>query len=277
MKSVPCVLSIAGSDSGGGAGIQADLRAFRTFHTFGTTAITAITAQNPTGVRGIAPVPVQTVIGQIQAVLDVFPVKAVKTGMLYSSEIVLAVSDILASFSGPVIVDPVMISTSGSTLLAEDALESMTSRFLHRADWITPNLPETEFLLGRKLDSFAQFIEGGAELSDRYHAGIVIKGGHSTDPERAEDLIFHQGNVWRLSAPRLTFPPHASHGTGCSFSSALAAAFASGMEMQDAFMQVKAFIQKSLQCAIRLTPELGVMPPDLTAPFSLNDITMEKL
>lgn len=278
MSYIPCVLSIAGSDSGGGAGIQADLRAFRAFHVFGTTAITAITAQNPAGVRSVAPVPVQNVADQIHAVLDGFPVKAIKTGMLCSAEIVRMVCDILEELKMvPVVVDPVMISTSGTELLCAEGQDMVIERLLPRADWITPNLPEAELLLGRELDSFPQIVSGGLELAERFHAGIVIKGGHGADPHRAEDLICYQDSVWSLSAPRLTFPPYASHGTGCSFSSALAAALASGMEMEQAFLQVKSFIQTSLQSAVSVTESLGVMPPALSAPFPADDITMEKL
>lgn len=278
MSHIPCVLSIAGSDSGGGAGIQADLRAFRAFHVFGTTAITAITAQNPAGVRSVTPVPVQNVADQIHAVLDGFPVKAIKTGMLCSAEIVQIICDILEDCKTiPVIVDPVMISTSGTELLHAAGQDVVVERLLPRADWITPNLPEAELLLGRDLDSFPQLVSGGLELAERFHAGIVIKGGHAANPDRAEDLIFYQDSVWCLSAPRLAFPPYASHGTGCSFSSALAAAFASGMEMEPAFVQVKSFIQMSLQSAVSVTESLGVMPPALTAPFPADDITMEKL
>lgn len=278
MSSIPCVLSIAGSDSGGGAGIQADLRAFRAFHVFGTTAITAVTAQNPAGVVSIAPVPVQNVADQIHAVLEGFPVRAVKTGMLFSAQIVECVCDILEKRREiPVIVDPVMVSTSGSVLLHEDAQEIVIKRLLPRADWITPNLPEAELLLGRELNSFPQMVSGGLALAERFHAGIVIKGGHSMDPERAEDLICYQDSVWRLSAPRLDFPPYASHGTGCSFGSALAAVLASGMDLEPAFVQVKSFIQTSLQQAVSVTGSLGVMPPALSAPFPADDITMEKL
>lgn len=278
MSAISCVLSIAGSDSGGGAGIQADLRAFRAFHTFGATAITAITAQNPAGVRSIAPVPAKNVADQIHAVLEGFPVKAIKTGMLFSAEIVETVCDILEQHAAiPVIVDPVMISTSGTALLHEDAQETVIHRLLPRADWITPNLPEAELLLGRELTSFPQTISAGLELSERFQAGIVIKGGHSADPDKAEDLVCYQGTVWRLSAPRLAFPPYASHGTGCTFSAALAAALASGLDAGSALIQVKSFIQISLQQAVSITDSLGVMPPALAAPFPADEIIMEKL
>ena len=159
----PAALSIAGSDSGGGAGIQADLRTFNAFGVYGCTAITAVTSQNPKKVARIDAIPAEGVVSQIETVLEAIRVRCAKTGMLFSAEIVSAVAACMARHELPLVVDPVMVSTSGSMLLKEDAVEALKNELFPLADWITPNLPEAELLLGRKLKGEADYIDAARE------------------------------------------------------------------------------------------------------------------
>ena len=161
----PAALTIAGSDSGGGAGIQADLRTFHYFRVFGTSAITAVTFQNPLEVAGIEPVSPEGVRAQIRTVRKGIDIAAVKTGMLFSAEIIEAAADALSGFTGPLVVDPVMISTSGRNLLREDAVEALKNTLLPKAAWITPNLPEAEALTGRRIQSGDDAVQAARECA----------------------------------------------------------------------------------------------------------------
>lgn len=242
-------LTIAGSDSGGGAGIQADLRTFFAHGLLGCSAITAITAQNTLGVRAFEATTPALVAAQIDAVLDDLPIGAAKTGMLATAAVIEAVVTALTrSPALPLVVDPVMVSTSGHRLIADDAVEVLTRRLLPRADVLTPNLAEAAVLLEiDRVDDPERALEGLARLAPR--AAIVLKGGHSADPLRSDDLVrFADGTTTTLSAPRVA--TRATHGTGCTLSAAIAASMALGAPVADALVSARAYLAGALAHAV---------------------------
>ncbi len=261
----PSCLTIAGSDSGGGAGIQADLRSFYAFRTYGLSAITAATFQNPFKVSGVHPLPPDAVKAQITAVREVFNIKSIKTGMLFSREIMEAVSLALKDISCPLVVDPVMISTSGSRLLKEDAVEYLKSSFLHLADWITPNIPEASVLAGMEIRSIPDMQTAAHKIASEWNCGVVLKGGHLDDlKNEASDIISYHGSTYILSSPLLDdVSEMLTHGTGCTFSSALAASLAKGNKWDTALREAKAFVYLSLLNAKKTGENLRSMfPPE---------------
>jgi hydroxymethylpyrimidine/phosphomethylpyrimidine kinase len=265
IPSRPVALTIAGSDSGGGAGIQADLRAFSFFETFGTTAITAVTAQNPLEVTDVHPIPPETVSRQQKAVFDAFAVAAVKTGMLFSAEIIEAVVAGLGSVPPvPLVVDPVMVATSGAKLLREDAVAAMCERLLPLATVITPNIPETEIICGRPLRTPSSMMAAALELARRYDCTVVVKGGH--DPAfPSVDTVACSSGCWKLSSP--VAMAASAHGTGCSLSAAIAACLARGDEPLLAVRKAKAYVFGALCSCVKVGPELFAMSPPLTLPL----------
>lgn len=214
-------LTIAGSDSGGGAGIQADLKTFEAYSVFGASVITAITAQNTQGVQGSWPVPVEMVDQQLQSVLSDIKVRAVKTGMLHNADIIKVVADRLRKYDLPLVVDPVMVATSGDSLLEDSAIESLKEELLPLAKVITPNLAEAEVLSGIKIGS-REDMEFAARILKEFFPGawILIKGGHFEGEKVAADLLFNREYYW-LEARRIR-TKH-THGTGCTLSAAIAA------------------------------------------------------
>ena len=247
----PAALTIAGSDSGGGAGIQADLRTFSAFGVYGCSVITALTAQNPHGVAGIFPAAPDFVALQIRKVLEDFEIKAIKTGMLYSGEIISAVSDALDGWTGALVVDPVMVSTSGHSLLKEDARSILMEKLFPRAAWLTPNIPEAELICGMKIETDADRYRAIRFCAERFGCGVVLKGGHFNGPQ-AEDLILTGPgkDPFTLSFERLDIPALTTHGTGCTFSAALAASLASGVVPEQAVCNAKQFVYDSLLSAV---------------------------
>jgi len=261
-SSYPVALTVAGSDSGGGAGIQADLRTFAAFGVFGCAAITAVTAQNPREVRRIDGLPAAGVAAQIEAVLACFSVGAVKTGMLHQAEVVRAVAEALAPYQLPLVVDPVMVASSGAELLSPAAVADLRDQLLPKAAWVTPNLPEAALLLDRPIAAQPQAMrEAVVELARRWDCGCVLKGGHALagDEEIALDLVAHGGKVYRLVSP--VVPDGAAHGTGCTFSAALAAALALRLPWREALTRPKAFVYGSLVEAVCPGPDLEAMYP----------------
>ena len=226
----PVKLTIAGSDSGGGAGIQADLKTFQAFGCFGTTAITAVTCQNTTGVSAVQGIEPGIVAGQLRDVLADFPVAAAKTGMLFSKEIIETVAQVWREIDSqriPLVVDPVMVSTSGHRLL-ESAAEAALLDFLKYADLITPNLPEAEVLLGRPVLDLGAMHTAARELFEMTGARVLLKGGHRRRdvdrPGEAIDVFFDGENVQEFTRPVLN--ARNTHGTGCTLSAAIAAGLA---------------------------------------------------
>ena len=261
---IPVALTIAGSDSGGGAGVQADLRTFSALGVFGSSAITAVTSQNPCAVARVDALPPDAVAEQIRSVLDIIDVRAVKTGMLHSEEIIRTVADSLKQVQLPLVVDPVMISTSGTKLMLNDALESMMTDLLPLATWITPNIPEAELLSGMKIRSADDISVAAKKIATRWNTGVVLKGGHAESDRMAADVVCSGDLLCSLVTPRLSLPPHASHGTGCTLSAAITAFLAKGESPLQAIVSAKAFVLGSLAEARMIgkdQPVAAMLPP----------------
>ena len=243
----PVALTIAGSDSGGGAGIQADLKTFAALGVFGTSAITALTAQNTVGVRGIHPVPAGFVVEQVEAVLDDLPVRAVKTGMLGTAAVVSAVAGLAASGRLPsLVVDPVMVASSGDRLLEPQAERLYVEALVPHAAVLTPNRREAEVLLGAPIRTLADQREAARALGALGAAAVVVKGGHAVSDARgrAVDVLWDGSSLLELPAPWIDTPNN--HGTGCSFAAATAAALARGSGVREAVEAAKAFVHRAV-------------------------------
>lgn len=240
------VLSIAGSDSGGGAGIQADLRTFAALGVFGTTAVTAVTAQNTVGVRSVHVLPSHAVVEQIEAVLDDVPVAAVKTGMLADARTVRAVADLARAGRLPnLVVDPVMVASSGAILASEEAVDDYRAALLPLAQVVTPNVPEAVVLAGRRLASADQACLARV-IGEASGAAVVVKGGHGHG-EQVEDVLWHRGRTARFARARV--PTVNTHGSGCSFAAAVAVGLARGDGIEHAVVGAGEFVHRAIQGA----------------------------
>ncbi len=261
MERTPKALTIAGSDSGGGAGVQADLKTFTVLRCYGTSAITALTAQNTKGVEGIHPVPPPFLRQQIDAVLKDIGTDALKIGMLHSSEVVRTVKAAIEAHQVPnVVLDPVMVAKSGDRLLEKDAEDSLREELLPQVDLLTPNLPEAEVLLGRKFEqeNLEDVVRSIAELGPRV---VLLKGGHRGG-ERSDDLLYEKEADRALSfgAERIDTPN--THGTGCTLSAAIAAELAKGSGFQEAVESAKEFLTSALKAGNSLKVGEGKGPVD---------------
>jgi len=244
---MPAALSIAGSDSGGGAGIQADLLSFAAQGVYGTTALTCVTAQNPDGVAAVHPCPPDVVAAQIRQVLAYYPVRAAKTGMLFSEAIIRATAaELGARNSLPLVVDPVMVASSGARLLQEEAIRALVEDLIPLATVVTPNLDEAEILLGRRpRGTELGRMADAAELARALGASVLLKGGHGEGDELVDLLVDAGGRVVATRrAPRLGDVD--THGSGCTLSAALAARLALGDTLADAFATSHAYLQRGL-------------------------------
>jgi hydroxymethylpyrimidine/phosphomethylpyrimidine kinase len=248
---IAVALTIAGSDSSGGAGIQADLKTFAACGVYGASAITALTAQNTTGVTAIHDVPAEFVTAQIDAVFGDLDVRAVKVGMVSRSEVIEAIAAALERWTPRhVVVDPVMVATSGARLLSPDAVEALRTRLIPRAGLITPNLPEAAALLDEPVAaSDAEIEQQGRRLLALGSPAVLIKGGHGEGAESVDYLI-DRAAVIRLAAPRVA--TNNTHGTGCSLSSAIAAGLAKGENLATAVRNAKAYVSAAIAAADRL-------------------------
>ena len=256
---VPRALSIAGSDSGGGAGIQADLNTFGAFGVFGTTAITAVTVQNTVGVSGFQEISPETVAAQIRAVAEDIGVDAAKTGMLASAPIVNAVAETVSAVRIPaLVVDPVFVSKHGHRLLAEDAVSSLRQRILPLAAIVTPNLPEGAELAGVSAASRDDMRKVGERLLDLGASAVLVKGGH-LESGGADDLFFDGTREDWLESERL--PTRHTHGTGCVLSAAIAAELARGAQLLDAVRSGKAFVTEAIRHALAIGEGIGPVDP----------------
>ncbi|HEY5629435.1 MAG TPA: bifunctional hydroxymethylpyrimidine kinase/phosphomethylpyrimidine kinase [Candidatus Limnocylindrales bacterium] len=243
----PRALTIAGSDSGGGAGIQADLKTFAALGVYGASVITAITAQNTVEVRAIHEVPIDVVAAQIDAVLDDIGADAAKTGMLSSAAIIEVVADRLRAHGPlPLVVDPVMVAKSGDRLLREDAVAALRETLLPLAAVVTPNAPEASVLAGIDVDDVTSAREAARRIFDLGPGIVIVKGGH-LEGDRADDIVFDGRAFHVLSAPRLA-TAH-THGTGCTFSAAIAAGLAQGLEPLAAARAAKAYLHGAIEHA----------------------------
>jgi len=240
-------LTIAGSDSGGGAGVQADLKTFAALGVFGTSAITALTAQNTRGVSGVHAVPGAFVVAQVEAVLGDLDVRAVKTGMLGTAEVVVAVAGLAAAGRLPhLVVDPVMVASSGDRLLEPAAERAYVELLLPHAAVLTPNLQEAEVLLGTGIGSLAEQREAARALGALGPRVVVVKGGHATadTQDEAVDVVWDGSRLRELRAPRMATGN--THGTGCTFAAATAAGLAQGLGVGEAVDRAKAYVCRAL-------------------------------
>ena len=244
IKNIPVVLTIAGSDSGGGAGIQADLKTFAALDVFGVSAVTCLTAQNPRKINAIQPVSPKMVTMQIKTVCDYFPVAAVKTGMLYHEKIVSATAHAIKRGKIPIIVvDPVCRSTSGRKLLTKKAFRALCQELLPLATVITPNIPETELILNCRIVNYTDQCAAALKLSNKFMTACVIKGGH-LDGIEAVDVLANKNQIYAFKSKRLNVK---THGTGCVFSAALTACLARGISMQSSVINAKEHVFQLLQ------------------------------
>jgi hydroxymethylpyrimidine/phosphomethylpyrimidine kinase len=255
----PRALTIAGSDSGGGAGIQADLKTFQALGVFGTSAITAVTVQNTTGVSGYEELSPKTVADQIRAVVTDIGVDAAKTGMLASASIVRAVADALVETGVPnLVVDPVSVSKHGHALLHGDAVDAIRTLILPLATLVTPNLPEAAALAGFPVETHEDMRKAGEAILELGAGAVLVKGGHLEDAD-AVDLLVTKDGAEPLSAPRIE--TRHTHGTGCVLSAAITAHLARGATLGDAVREGKRFVTGAIAAAIPLGRGIGPVDP----------------
>ena len=253
----PRALTIAGSDSGGGAGAQADLKTFLCCGVHGMTALTAVTVQNSVGVSGFYELPASAVVEQVEAVVTDIGVQATKTGMLASAGIIEAVADVVARLDvGPFVVDPVCASQHGDPLLREDALDALRERIFPLATLVTPNLPEARLLTGLDVQGRSGMSEAARALRDMGPRWVLVKGGHSEeDPDVALDVLFDGEREVELTAPR--HPTRHTHGTGDTLAAATAAALAREVPLERAVREGKAFVTSAVADSYPLGAGLG--------------------
>lgn len=243
-SSPPVALTIAGSDCSAGAGLQADLKTFQHFGVFGLTAVTCVVAETPAVVRSVHAVPPAVLQDQLHVLLESFPVAAIKTGMLFSKAHIVAVTEILSKYRGiPLVIDPVMIASTGDPLLEDNAIIAYKERLFPLATVITPNLDEAEVLWGAAVRDEATMERAAAELSARHGCAVLLKGGHLGGPECA-DLLWQSDLPTWCRAARIEGA--ASHGTGCTLSAAITAELAMGKDLHEAVLSSKAYLGKTL-------------------------------
>jgi hydroxymethylpyrimidine/phosphomethylpyrimidine kinase len=256
---IPRALTVAGSDSGGGAGIQADLKTFMALGCHGMSAITALTAQNTVEVAGIHPVPSDFVVAQIDAVATDIGVDAAKTGMLATAEITEAVAGALRAHGiDRLVVDPVFVSKSRDHLLAPDAVSALRDRILPLALVVTPNLYEAGELLGREIETRADMAEAAVDLHALGPRSVLVKGGHLPG-DRAVDVFYDGRDVVEIDGPR--FDTEDTHGTGCALSAAIAARLAHGDDLIDAVRFAKRFVAGAIEHGLRIGKGYGPVNP----------------
>lgn len=241
------VLTIAGSDSGGGAGIQADLKTIAANGGYGFSVITALTAQNTKGVFGIHPVPVDFVRQQLEVVLSDIGADAIKIGMLFSAELIETIADVLhVSKVKNIVLDPVMVATSGDKLLEDEAVSALQDKLIPMADLITPNLPEAAVLLGREIRSKEEQEQGAVELAGLGCSSVLVKGGHLGESS-CDDLLYMANTQATRSYPVERIATDNTHGTGCTLSSAIATGLARGMNVEEAVTAGKEYITGAIR------------------------------
>lgn len=251
MPAVPRALTIAGSDSGGGAGIQADLKTFTAFGVYGMSALTAVTAQNTVGVFGVEELPLSFIAAQIDAVMNDIGADAAKTGMLSSAPIVALVADKVREHGiGNLVVDPVMVAKSGDPLLAEDARAAVRDLLLPVSLVVTPNAPEADALTGVKVESIETMREAAVRLHAQGVRWVVVKGGHLPIEGEAIDLVYDGHEFTELRSPR--YPTKNTHGTGCTFSAAIAAGLARGLGPLDAIRRAKSYVSRAIESSLAI-------------------------
>ncbi|SER83695.1 bifunctional hydroxymethylpyrimidine kinase/phosphomethylpyrimidine kinase [Salipaludibacillus aurantiacus] len=242
---LPKALTIAGSDSGGGAGIQADLKTFQELDTFGMSVITAVTAQNTEGVQGVYPVESEGIDQQITSVMDDIGADAVKTGMLFDKEIIGIVAEKSRYYKWPnLVVDPVMVSTSGSKLLKNEAIDALINELIPQAAIITPNIPEAKELTGLTIQTVDDRKNTVKEMYKMGASAVLLKGGHEKNKGKVVDLFYDGRTFHYLSVPEIN-TPH-THGTGCTYAAAITANLAKGLPLPEAVRKAKMFIHAAI-------------------------------
>lgn len=258
-KPRPVAMTIAGSDSGGGAGIEADLKTFAALGVHGTVALTSVTAQNTFSVKAVYDLPPEAVVGQIEAVHEDMGIDAAKTGMLSNEAIVTAVARTVRRLGFPLVVDPVMVAKSGAPLLRPEALDALKRELLPVATVVTPNVLEAEVLLGRRIASLEDMKEATVDIAATYGPeAVVVKGGHIPG-EEVVDVLYHRGEVKLFRAPRVD--TYNDHGSGCTFSAAIAAELARGKGVEEAVELAKRFVTTALAYSLPLGKGRGPVNP----------------
>jgi hydroxymethylpyrimidine/phosphomethylpyrimidine kinase len=252
-------LTIAGSDSGGGAGIQADLKTFSAHGVFGMSAITALTAQNTVGVQGVFEIPPEFVGRQIDSVVQDIGTDVVKTGMLSNAAIVAMVAAKITEYRlAPLVVDPVMVAKGGDPLLKPEARDSLIKLLLPLATVLTPNIPEAEVLCGFEIASLEDMRAAARVISALGPKAVVVKGGHFVDPEESRDILFDGKDFEEFFTPRISSKN--THGTGCTFASAIAASLALGLSVHEAVRNAKEYVTRIIQASVNLHLGRGFGP-----------------
>ena len=256
---IPRALTIAGSDSGGGAGIQADLKTFQALGVWGMSAITAVTVQNTKGVSGFEELSPETVADQIRAVVTDIGVDAAKTGMLASAPIIEAVAEAVRETSVPnLVVDPVFVSKHGHPLLREDAVDALRTRIVSMATLVTPNLPEAAGLAGFEVRTLQDMERAGRAILELGAQAVLVKGGH-LESDQATDLLVTPDGVQPVSAERIDTPN--THGTGCVLSSSIAAYLARGEDLPEAVRKGKTFVTEAIRASLQIGQGIGPVNP----------------
>lgn len=244
MKTYPVVLSIAGSDCSGGAGIQADIKTISALGAYAASVITAVTVQNTRGVKAVHIVPAEIVQGQIEAVMEDLRPDALKIGMVSEPALVKIIAGCLLKYPHcPIVYDPVMVSTSGRKLMAEDAIQLIKEELFPLTSLITPNLDETEVLTGKKITTAEEMKEAARQLSEEYHTAVLVKGGHLEGNEM-QDVLFIDGNTYIYKEKKIE--SRNLHGTGCTLSSSIATYLALGLPMDQAVGKAKSYVSKAI-------------------------------
>ncbi|WP_010530592.1 bifunctional hydroxymethylpyrimidine kinase/phosphomethylpyrimidine kinase [Lentibacillus jeotgali] len=249
MQSIPTSLTIAGTDPTGGAGIQADLKTFQELKSYGMSVITSVVAQNTTGVQDVHHLPISMIEAQLDSIIDDIPVQALKTGMIANTDMMKIIKRKITSLNAPYVMDPVMVTTSGSTLIDDNARVFLRDELLPLTTIVTPNIPETEHLLDRKVNNEEDMIQAAKDIVK--HFGVkaaLIKGGHTKGD--ATDFLYDGKDPYSFSADRID--THNTHGTGCTLSAAITAYLSHGLSLYRAVEQAKRYVTLAIQYSLSL-------------------------
>ncbi len=242
---IPVALTIAGSDCCAGAGIQTDLKTFHAHQVYGLTAVTAIVSETPGQVLGIEPVSDAMVKSQVEVLLQNYPIGAIKTGMLHSARKVMAISQALAGYNGDLVIDPVLVATSGDSLASADLVDSLKGKLFPRATLLTPNLDELQALTGAKVATLAEMIEAAKNLARSHACAVLAKGGHLDTGDECIDVLIDADEIHHFKVPRLHNVQ--THGTGCTLASAITARLAKGDDLATACREAQGWLHQAIQ------------------------------